>query len=76
VLDFTVTFPEYGKAARDGAGWHVCLDQLAHALADSQPPWTHPDRWRAVHPDYVTKLGPEASSIGPPTEWEDAHGQV
>jgi uncharacterized protein YndB with AHSA1/START domain len=25
-LELTVTFPEYGKAARDGAGWHVCLD--------------------------------------------------
>ncbi len=30
VLSLTVTFPEHGKAARDAAGWHVCLEQLAH----------------------------------------------
>jgi uncharacterized protein YndB with AHSA1/START domain len=74
VLDFTVTFPEYGKAARDGAGWHVCLDQLQHALDQTEPPWVQADRWRAVHPTYVQTLGAEASSIGPPPEWEEAHG--
>jgi uncharacterized protein YndB with AHSA1/START domain len=28
VLVFTDTLAERGKAARDGAGWHVCLDAL------------------------------------------------
>jgi len=32
ILRLTVTFPEYGKAARDAAGWHVCLEQLTHVL--------------------------------------------
>ncbi len=74
ILRLTVTFPEYGKAARDAAGWHVCLEQLAHALDGTAPPWRPPDRWRAVHRGYVERLGPEASAIGPPEEWERVHG--
>jgi uncharacterized protein YndB with AHSA1/START domain len=60
------TIDELGKAARDGAGWHVCLDQLEHALEGTEPPWSTPDRWREVHPSYVDELGPEAATIGPP----------
>jgi len=66
VLDLVVTFPELGKAARDGAGWHVCLDRLACALAEVEPSWSPHDRWRAVHGVYVAGLGPEASALGPP----------
>ncbi len=68
VLRLTVTFPEYGKAARDAAGWHVCLEQLAHAVDGLPPPFDAPDRWRVVHRGYVERLGPEASAIGPPQE--------
>jgi hypothetical protein len=74
VLELTVTFPEYGKAARDAAGWHVCLEQLGHVLDGAALPWHPPDRWRAVHRGYVQRLGPEASVIGPPEEWEREHG--
>jgi uncharacterized protein YndB with AHSA1/START domain len=65
VLTMTDTFDELGKAARDAAGWHECLDRLVDALDDtaSAEPGT---RWRAVHPRYVAALGPEASTIGPP----------
>ncbi len=38
------------------------------------PRWRPPDRWRVVHAVYVERLGPEASAIGPPEEWERAHG--
>lgn len=72
-LTFTVTFPEYAKAARDGAGWHVCLEQLAYVADGQDLPFTPSDRWRVVHPDYVARLGPEASALGPPEEWEAAH---
>lgn len=65
-LSLSVTFPEYGKAARDAAGWHVCLEQLAYECDGSPSPWPSPVRWRAVHPRYVSSLGPEASSVGPP----------
>ena len=37
VLTFTDTFDEYGKAARDGAGWHACLDMLGFALDGTKP---------------------------------------
>jgi len=65
ILRFTVTFPEQGKAARDAAGWHVCLEQLAHVVDGSPLPFEPPDRWRVVHRGYVERLGPEASAIGP-----------
>jgi uncharacterized protein YndB with AHSA1/START domain len=68
VLDLVVTFPEFGKAARDGAGWHVCLDRLASAVAGAEPPWSPRERWREVHRVYVAQLGPEASALGPPEE--------
>ncbi len=64
VLNLIVTFPEHGKAARDGAGWHVCLERLVAESDGATPPAD--DRWRVVHPRYVEALGPEASTIGPP----------
>jgi uncharacterized protein YndB with AHSA1/START domain len=74
-LELTVHFPEYAKAARDGAGWHVCLDRLAVELADGEADaWEGDDGWRAIHPHYVRSFGPEASRLGPPKEWEDVHG--
>jgi uncharacterized protein YndB with AHSA1/START domain len=60
------TLEELGKAARDGAGWHTCLDQLEHHLDGTSPSWSASDRWREVHPSYVEELGPEAATIGPP----------
>jgi uncharacterized protein YndB with AHSA1/START domain len=58
---------ELGKAARDGAGWHVCLEQLAAALAGEPSPGDGTERWTQVHPDYVAAFGPEAATPGPPT---------
>ena len=75
VLYLTVTFPEHGKAARDGAGWHVCLEQLAYECAGTDLPWKPPDRWRIVHRGYVERFGPEASVLGPPEDWERVHGE-
>jgi uncharacterized protein YndB with AHSA1/START domain len=66
VLTLTDSFDELGKAARDAAGWHVCLDTLEHSLDDAAPPWSETERWRDVHGGYVERLGPAASSIGPP----------
>jgi hypothetical protein len=72
-LTLVDTFDEQGKAARDGAGWHVCLDRLAYSLAGDELPWKPEDRWSEVNAAYVESLGPEASTLGPPQEWIDAH---
>ena len=64
------TFDELGKAARDAAGWHTCLDALEHDLDGTSPAWTTGDRWRDVHPAYVESFGEAAASIGPPPGWK------
>jgi uncharacterized protein YndB with AHSA1/START domain len=66
------TFQELGKAARDGAGWHTCLEELEHHL-DGAPPLDSSDRWHEVHRHYVEDFGPEAASIGVPAESEQEH---
>ena len=64
------TFDELGKAARDAAGWHVCLETLARDLdGASAPPAS---LWGQVHPGYVSSFGPEASSAGVPHGYEPA----
>jgi hypothetical protein len=57
-------FDEIGKAARDAAGWHACLDAL-EAHLDGEP-LDSMERWQAVHPGYVERFGPEAATLGPP----------
>jgi uncharacterized protein YndB with AHSA1/START domain len=74
VLTMLVTFDELGKAARDGAGWHACLDALATDLSGASGSPAE-DRWREVRQEYVERFGPDASTIGPPKEWVDAHGE-
>jgi uncharacterized protein YndB with AHSA1/START domain len=62
----TDTFAELGKAARDAAGWHVCLDFLEQHLQGAAPPWSSGEHWAQVHPGYVEKFGPDAATMGPP----------
>ncbi len=60
------TLDEQGKAARDGAGWHVCLDALeAHLAGASGQPAD--EGWQRVHETYVEEFGPQAATIGPPS---------
>lgn len=58
------TIDELGKASRDAAGWHVCLDRLEAALEKKPAP--PDDAWKEVNRDYVRKFGREASTMGPP----------
>jgi hypothetical protein len=74
LLCFSASFAEIGRAARDGAGWHTCLDLLGYGLAAERPPWPQDVRWRQVHRAYVDAFGAEAATIGPPAEWQDAYG--
>lgn len=74
LLIFTASFAELGRAARDAAGWHVCLDLLGWDLSGERAPRAQDDRWRTVHRGYVTRFGRQAATIGPPAEWEETHG--
>jgi uncharacterized protein YndB with AHSA1/START domain len=59
------TLQELGKAARDAAGWHICLDGLAALLNHED----HPDAigtWSDVHAVYAVEFGANATTIGPP----------
>jgi uncharacterized protein YndB with AHSA1/START domain len=74
-LTLLYTFDERGKAARDAAGWHVCLDQLDGSLDGGPPRESSASRdWQSVHSGYVDALGPEASTIGPPEGSDEAAG--
>jgi uncharacterized protein YndB with AHSA1/START domain len=69
LLTLTDTFAEHGKAARDAAGWHVCLDALEAELAGAAParPTAQPgDGWKKLNKEYIQQLGPAAATIGPP----------
>lgn len=76
VLRFSASFAEVGRAARDGAGWHTCLDLLGYELSGDPAPWQQDARWRMVHGAYVTRFGPEAATVGPPAEWEETYGRA
>ncbi len=60
------TLDERGKAARDGAGWHNCLDALAASLDGRPNAGDELDRWREIQATYVETFGPKAATIGPP----------
>ena len=62
VLTLTDTFGELGKAARDAAGWHECLERLAADL-DGTPPRPWGERWREVHP----ATSPTSAPTPPPS---------
>jgi DNA-binding transcriptional ArsR family regulator len=49
-----------GKAARDGAGWHVCLETL-EALLDGKPAPAGA-RWKELYDAYTQSFGPEAAA--------------
>jgi uncharacterized protein YndB with AHSA1/START domain len=58
------TFDGQGKAARDAAGWHVCLDRLYAAL-DGEEAATG-EEWQRLQRGYADTFGPAAATIGPP----------
>jgi uncharacterized protein YndB with AHSA1/START domain len=64
------TLDERGKAARDGAGWHACLDSLEAALSGDPDARERMGVWREVTPHYVESFGPEAATIGAPEGFE------
>jgi uncharacterized protein YndB with AHSA1/START domain len=67
VLVLTDTFDDPAKAARDAAGWDVCLDGLEALLDGRSPDWAPMERWAERFAAYRTEFGPEFSSKGAPS---------
>lgn len=68
VLTFVNGFDELGKAARDAAGWHQCLERLTADLRGEVPTGDPVARWRTLNARYVEAFGAEAATIGPDPE--------
>jgi len=71
VLTLVHTFDDRLKAARDGAGWHVCLDSLAAELdgGNPAPPGGDPDvpgPWTTLNTEYQGRFGITAEEATPP----------
>ena len=66
VLELVDVLEDIGKGARDGAGWHVCLDALERHLEGKATDTQNMDVWKPVHEKYVAEFPPEASTIGVP----------
>lgn len=66
LLRFTDVLEERDKAARDAAGWHVCIDRMEQHLAGL--PATAPDssatgEWRGLYEDYERRGLPTGAEI-------------
>jgi hypothetical protein len=57
-LVFTQVLSHLSIAARNGAGWHQCLDELDHLLGEGAGTEAYADRWEAVYADYLHRIGP------------------
>jgi uncharacterized protein YndB with AHSA1/START domain len=65
------TFDDRFKAARDAAGWHVCLDALASSLAGATAPSAEggerlPGGWRELNHAYERRFGIPPEKATPP----------
>lgn len=69
-LTLSDTLEDLGKAARDAAGWHTCLEALRASLGNDDSAREALMDWREVHSHYVERFGPAASTIGPPDGFE------
>jgi uncharacterized protein YndB with AHSA1/START domain len=66
VLNLFDTLDDRGKGARDGAGWHTCLDALERELGGDEAARDELRSWRDLAAHYAESFGPEAATIGPP----------
>ena len=65
LLRLTVLLDQREKAARDGAGWHVCLDRLAGLLAGNDGPADTGagEDWRGLYDEYQRRGVPAGAPI-------------
>jgi hypothetical protein len=64
-LRLTVGLGTRDKAARDSAGWHVCLDRLEGVLAgDDGPTATGASgEWRTLYEEYQRRGAPAGAAV-------------
>ena len=72
-LTFTQTLPDRSGAARQGAGWHTCLDALGAHLDGVAP--TDGEDWQPRYTDYLRRMGPSPATVTqrPTLHWERTH---
>lgn len=63
VLRFSTVIDELGRAARDAAGWHVCLATLVQQLGAAVP--GQDTQWQGLFDGYAESFGPDAATEGP-----------
>jgi uncharacterized protein YndB with AHSA1/START domain len=64
MLRFSVELDSKDKAARDAAGWHVCLDQLERLLDGNPVPRPYDsDEWRPIYEDYQRRGLPVGAPV-------------
>jgi uncharacterized protein YndB with AHSA1/START domain len=66
VLRFTHVLDERDKAARDAAGWEVCLDRLTRSLdgeSTTSPSSAATTEWRTLYERYVEQGFPSGAPI-------------
>jgi uncharacterized protein YndB with AHSA1/START domain len=64
LLRLTVLLDARDKAARDSAGWHVCLDRLEGLLADDGAETTAASgEWRELYDEYQRRGAPAGAQI-------------
>ncbi len=71
LLRLTQIFPDRFKAARDAAGWHLCLRALTDSLRRSAAPMRGdsgglPDGWQELNRDYQKRFGIAPEQATPP----------
>jgi uncharacterized protein YndB with AHSA1/START domain len=64
LLVLTHTFDDHFKAARDAAGWDLCLDALVAKLSGFEP--GRHDDWQALNRAYEAKFGIPPEKATPP----------
>ncbi|HYD08899.1 MAG TPA: SRPBCC domain-containing protein, partial [Acidimicrobiales bacterium] len=71
-LTFTQGLPDRSGAARQGAGWHTCLDALGAHLDGS----TAAGDWQPLYRSYIERMGPSVAEVvatRPTLRWERTH---
>lgn len=73
LLILTQTFDDRMKAARDAAGWDLCLDALDAGLQGADPPEQGeaprmPDGWRELNGEYERRFGIDPARATPPPQ--------